>query len=169
MSVCDERDPWGSQAQGSIVLVKIVAVLDGNQILEILTAMPSVRSLPPPSKKRKVKDDTGFRTSIKRLEDDLTRAISTNASLNPLADLLDLAVRQHDAQNTSKAIYALYRLFVLLITKNKLNSNGDEGAKVVKAWLWERFNTYVEFLGGLLKDEEKTLRVCIVLKLLIAF
>ena len=165
----DEGDPWGSQAQGSIVLVKIVAVLDGNQILEILTAMPPVRSLPPPSKKRKVKDDTGFRTSIKRLEDDLTRAISTNASLNPLADLLDLAVRQHDAQNTSQAIYALYRLFVLLITKSKLNSNGDEGAKIVKAWLWERCNTYVEFLGGLLKDEEKTLRVCIVLKLSIAF
>ena len=137
-----------------------------NQILEILTTMPGpVRSLPPPSKKRKVKDHAGVRTSIKRLEDELTRAISTNASLNPLADLLDLTVRQHDAQSTSKAIYALYRLFVLLITKNKLNSNGDEGAKIVKAWIWERFNTYVEFLGGLLKDEEKTLRVCTVLGL----
>ena len=124
-----------------------------------------VRSLPPPNKKRKVKDDASFGTSIKRLEDELTRAISTNTSLNPLADLLDLAVRQPDAQNTSKAIYALYRLFVLLITKNKLNSNSDEGAKIVKAWLWERFNSYVEFLGGLLKDQEKALRVCIVRKL----
>ena len=71
--------------------------------------MPSgpIRSLPPASKKRKVKDDTGFKTSIKRLEEELTGAISTNASLNPLADLLDLAVGEHDAQNSSKAIYAL--------------------------------------------------------------
>ena len=94
--------------------------------LEILTAMPEhIRSLPP-SKKREVKDDAGFGTSVKRLEDDITRAIPTNASLNSLADLLDLVVGARDAQNTSKAIYALYRVFVQLITNNKLALKNKE-------------------------------------------
>ncbi|KAF8657964.1 hypothetical protein AX14_007771 [Amanita brunnescens Koide BX004] len=66
--------------------------------------MPSgpIRSLriPPASKKRKVKDDTGFKTSIKRLEEELTGAISTNASLNPLADLLDLAQSMHYTESS---------------------------------------------------------------------
>ena len=122
-----------------------------------------IRSLPP-SKKRKVKDDAGFGTSVKRLEDDITRAIPTNASLNSLADLLDLVVGARDAQNTSKAIYALYRVFVQLITNNKLSTGGDEAARIVKSWLWERLNTYVEFLGGLMKDEEKILRVRVILQ-----
>ncbi|KAF8621393.1 hypothetical protein AX15_007846 [Amanita polypyramis BW_CC] len=118
-----------------------------------------IRSLPPPSKKRKVRDDTGFAVSIKHLEDELTRAISENTSLNPLIDLINLALSAPDAQNTSKAIYALYRVFVLLISKNKLSLGGGEAAKVVKAWLWERLDTYTQFLGGLMKDEEKTLRI----------
>jgi hypothetical protein len=126
--------------------------------------MPGHISSLPLSKKRKVKDDAGFGTSVKRLENDITRAISTNASLNSLADLLDLAVAARDAQNTSKAIYALYRVFVQLITDTKLSTGGDEAARIVKTWLWERLNTYVEFLGGLMKDEEKMLRVCVILR-----
>ncbi|KAF8329231.1 CBF/Mak21 family-domain-containing protein [Amanita rubescens] len=121
--------------------------------------MPGHISSLPPSKKRKVKDDASFGTSVKRLEDDVTHAISTNASLNSLADLLDLAVAARDAQNTSKAVYALYRVFVQLITNTKLSTGGDEAARIVKTWLWERLNTYVEFLGGLMKDEEKMLRI----------
>ncbi|KAK2464494.1 hypothetical protein APHAL10511_003473 [Amanita phalloides] len=121
----------------------------------------AIRSLPSPSKKRKVEDKTDFATSTKRLEDELTRAISNDTSLNSLADLLDhaLITAHDDAQKTSKAIYALYRVFVLLITHKKFSLAGDEAGKVVKAWLWEQLNTYVEFLGGLMKDEEKTLRV----------
>ncbi len=126
--------------------------------------MPGHISSLPPSKKRKVKDDAGFGTSVKRLEDDITRAISASASLNPLADLLDLAVGARDAQNTSKAVYALYRVFVQLITNNKLSTGGDEAARIVKTWLWERLNSYVEFLGGLMKDEEKMLRVRVILQ-----
>jgi U3 small nucleolar RNA-associated protein 19 len=123
-------------------------------------AMPApIRSLPPPSKKRKTHQDSVLVQSIAQLEADLTTAVSKNASLNPLADLLDLTLKSESPQDTSKAIYALYRVFVLVITDDKLGLGGDEAAKVVKAWLWERLNTYVDYLGGLLKDEEKTLRV----------
>jgi U3 small nucleolar RNA-associated protein 19 len=89
----------------------------------------------------------------------LTSAVSNNASLNSLADLIDLTPRSKYSQDTSKAIYALYRVFVVIITDEKLGFGGDDVAKVVKAWLWERLNAYVEYLGGLLKDEEKSLRV----------
>lgn len=118
-----------------------------------------LRSLPPPNKKRKIKDDPQSLKLIERLEADLTEAISTNSSLNPLADLLDLALKTKEASVTAKAIYALYRVFVLLISADKLGLNGDEAAKVVKTWLWDRLGIYVDFLGGLLKDQEKTLRV----------
>ncbi|KAG5642180.1 hypothetical protein DXG03_003443 [Asterophora parasitica] len=117
-----------------------------------------IRSLPPPTKKRKVQADSGTIQSIQKLEADLTRAVATNASLNPLADLLDLALATKTPSQTSKAIYALYRVFVLIIADDKLGLGGDEAAKVVKAWLWDRLNIYVDYLGGLLKDEEKTLR-----------
>jgi U3 small nucleolar RNA-associated protein 19 len=118
-----------------------------------------IRSLPPPSKRRKVQQDPGVVQSIQRLEQELTNAAANNGSLNPLADLLDLALKANGPQDTSKIIYALYRVFVVIISNNKLALDGDDTAKVVKAWIWERMNTYVEFLGGLLKDEEKILRV----------
>lgn len=116
-------------------------------------------SLPPPSKKRKIQKESEFVKSTQRLEEQLTSAAAANTSLNPLADLLDLAFTAGDAQDTSKAIYALYRVFVVIITGGKLGAGGDEAAKVVKAWLWDRLNSYVDFLCGLLKDEEKLLRV----------
>ena len=49
--------------------------------------------------------------------------------------------------------------FVVIISNNKLEFGGDEAAKVVKAWIWERLQSYVDFLGSLLQDEEKFLRV----------
>ncbi|KAJ7366593.1 CBF/Mak21 family-domain-containing protein [Mycena albidolilacea] len=116
-------------------------------------------SLPPPSKKRKVQKDSEFGQSIQRLEEQLTAAAASNSSLNPLADLLELAFTAGDAQDTSKAIYSLYRIFVILISGGKLGTGGDEAAKVVKAWIWDRLNSYVDFLCGLLKDEEKLLRI----------
>ncbi|KAF5375700.1 hypothetical protein D9615_009364 [Tricholomella constricta] len=118
-----------------------------------------IRSLPPPTKKRKVQADSAIKQSIQKLEADLTRAVATNASLNPLADLLDLALATKTPSETSKAVYALYRVFVLVIADDKLGLGGDDAAKVVKAWLWDRLNVYVDHLGGLLKDEEKTLRI----------
>ncbi|KAK7057756.1 ribosome biogenesis protein Noc4 [Favolaschia claudopus] len=115
-------------------------------------------SLPPPSKKRKIGKDSEFTKSVKQLEDQLTVAATSNGSLNPLADLLELAFKADDAQDTSKAIYALYRVFVIVINGGKLAPGGDAAAKVVKTWLWERLHSYVDFLCGLLKDEENVLR-----------
>jgi U3 small nucleolar RNA-associated protein 19 len=116
-------------------------------------------SLPPANKKRKIQKESEFVNSVQRIEEQLTSAIASNSSLNPLADLLDLAFTASDAQDTSKAIYALYRVFVTLVSGGKLGAGGDESAKVVKAWLWDRLNSYVDFLCGLLKDQEKLLRV----------
>ncbi|KAJ6499420.1 CBF/Mak21 family-domain-containing protein [Mycena sanguinolenta] len=115
-------------------------------------------SLPPPSKKRRIQKDSEFAKSIQLLEQQLTVAAANNSSLNPLADLLELAFNAAEAQDTSKAVYSLYRIFVILITGGKLGSGGDEAAKVVKGWIWDRLNSYVDFLCGLLKDEEKLLR-----------
>ncbi|KAF5310935.1 hypothetical protein D9619_008257 [Psilocybe cf. subviscida] len=115
------------------------------------------RSLPPPSKKRKVtRVDHG--EAIKTLETEITNAIAKDLSLNPLADLLALAIDLQDPHDTSKGMYALYRVFVVLISNKKLNVAGDEAAAAVKAWIWERLQGYVNFLGGLLQDEEKFLR-----------
>ncbi|KAJ7645611.1 CBF/Mak21 family-domain-containing protein [Mycena polygramma] len=116
-------------------------------------------SLPPPSKKRKIQKDSELVKSIQRLEEQLTAAVAANTSLNPLADLLELAFNASDAQDTSKAIYALYRVAVVIITSGKLANGGDDAAKVVKAWIWDKLNSYVDFLCGLLKDEEKLLRI----------
>ncbi|KAK0199243.1 CBF/Mak21 family-domain-containing protein [Desarmillaria ectypa] len=121
--------------------------------------MRGPRSLPPPSKKRKLSNDSKVLQSIQDTEQQLTRAVSNNGSLNPLADLLDLACSRKDSQEVSKGIYALYRVFVLVISNGKLSAASDESAKIVKAWLWDRLNEYVDFLVGLLKDEEKSLRV----------
>ncbi|KAF7291739.1 Ribosome biogenesis protein Noc4 [Mycena chlorophos] len=116
-------------------------------------------SLPPPAKKRKIQKDSSLVKSVQALEKELTAAAAANASLNPLADLLELALSAEEAQDTSKAMYSLYRVFVGIISGGKLNAGGDEAAKIVRAWIWERLNAYVHFLCGLLKDEEKILRL----------
>ncbi|KAJ7244754.1 CBF/Mak21 family-domain-containing protein [Mycena haematopus] len=116
-------------------------------------------SVPPPSKKRKIRKESEFAKSIQRLETQLTAAAANHSSLNSLADLSELAFNAADAQDTSKVIYSLYRVFVILISGGKLGPGGDGATKVVKAWIWDRLNSYVDFLCGLLKDEEKLLRI----------
>ncbi|KAF9033161.1 ribosome biogenesis protein Noc4 [Panaeolus papilionaceus] len=118
---------------------------------------PSLTSLPA-TKKRKLAKEADFAQNLKSLEETLTQVVSKNGSLNPLADLLSVMEGTQDAHETSKAIYALYRVFVVVISSGKMGLGGDEAAKVVKAWIWERLQTYTDFLGGLLKDEEKFLR-----------
>lgn len=121
-------------------------------------------SLPTSSKKRKNGNDTAVddvAASIQLLEGQLIAAVSAKSSLNALADLLDIARTTTDAQVLSKAIYALYRVFVVVITNNLLlNVSGNDEARTVREWIQEKLRGYVELLTGLLKDEESMLKVC---------
>ncbi|EIN08634.1 CBF-domain-containing protein [Punctularia strigosozonata HHB-11173 SS5] len=118
----------------------------------------------PPAKKRKLTTGSTSNTGqkIKNLEDELTRAVSSNGSLNPLADLFDLLRSASDAETTSKAMYALYRVFVLLASSGRLmhvvGVEEEEKERLVRTWIWERLDGYVDFLVGLLQDQEKALR-----------
>ncbi|KAG2158491.1 CBF/Mak21 family-domain-containing protein [Suillus bovinus] len=114
-----------------------------------------VRSLPPPNKRRKTAVES---TSVKSLEAQLTSAVAENGSLNPLADLLIMANGSSDAREMSKAVYSVYRVFVLIITRGMLIHGGDDAAKLVRKWIWEKLDSYVELLVGLLQDEEPSLR-----------
>jgi len=96
---------------------------------------------------------------IKQFEDEISSAIVENSSLNKIADFLSFLFDLVDPHDLSKGIYALYRVFVSVILNGKLSPGGDDTAKVVKAWLWEKLMSYIDFLGGLLQDEEKFLRV----------
>ncbi|KAH9837858.1 ribosome biogenesis protein Noc4 [Rhodofomes roseus] len=123
-------------------------------------------SLPSSSKKRKVstnadQDEDGTLKEIKQLESQLAAAIFNNESLNKIANLVQLALNASDANHVLKAVYALYRTFVTLITKGMMNSKGageTEETRAVRAWLSEHMNQYVECLGELLQDEESILR-----------
>ena len=113
-------------------------------------------SLSRPRKRIKLQDDS----RIKVLENILTESISSNASLNSLADLTSLAASLDDPRFVLKAIYACYRVFVLVISKGYLENSTDEQVKIVRTWIFERLDEYTRFLCGLLKDEESLLRVC---------
>lgn len=112
----------------------------------------------PLAKKRKTSNDSGFASSIQQLEAQLTEAVSSDASLNPLVDLLQLIDNAAEAGDVSKGIYAVYRVFVLILGGDKYGLGSQEG-RVVRTWIWERLGEYVDYLLGLLKDEEKALRV----------
>ena len=126
--------------------------------------MPPRSSLPSSLKKRKIQDEkTSHNTSsarIQKIEKDLVAAVASKSSLNPLADLLEITQDEDNVQVLTKAIYALYRVFVVVITSGLLSSaNGDENSKAVRTWLQERLHEYVDLLIGFLKDEDATLRV----------
>lgn len=120
-------------------------------------------SLPPSAKKRKLsdtKDEYGAASSVHALELQLTAAVANKTSLNPLADLLDLACNATEPAVLSKATYALYRVFVVITSSNLLYGPvADEKGKVVRSWLHERLQVYTQLLVGLLKDDEPTLQV----------
>jgi U3 small nucleolar RNA-associated protein 19 len=107
-------------------------------------------------KRIKLQDDS----CINELENELKESISSNASLNPLADLTSLAASLDEPHSVLKAIYACYRVFVLLISKGHLMNPTDEQTNVVRTWIFERLDEYVRFFCGLLQDEESLLRVC---------
>jgi U3 small nucleolar RNA-associated protein 19 len=107
-------------------------------------------------KRIRLQDDS----SIKELENKITESISSNTSLNSLADLTSLAASLDEPHTVLKAIYACYRVFVLLISKGWLANPADERTNVVRTWIFERLDEYVRLLCGLLQDEESLLRVC---------
>lgn len=120
-------------------------------------------SLPSPKKRKQpsdVQSSSHATARIKSIEDQLISAVSNKSTLNPLADLLEIACNAVDAQILSKAIYALYRVFVVIITHGLLlNVAGSDETKAVRAWIQEKLHAYVELLVGLLSDEESTLQV----------
>lgn len=125
--------------------------------------MPPPSSLPPAKKRKtvaKATENEGVNEKIASLEEQLTVAINTAGSLNALVDLVQIA-RTEDAsvQAMSKAIYALYRVYVLLLNSGKLNPGGDQAAKTARTWIWEQLNTYTDVLCGLLQDDDKMLWV----------
>ena len=136
--------------------------------------MPGIgSSLPPPNKKQKVSKSSKKAESSKNasqkvaeLEKLISEALSGNASLNPLADLLQIASSAEDDAATVKAIFALYRSFTLIFQKgilNRLDKGVDEGAKsgrkAVRTWVTARLDAFTELLCELLQDEDKTIRV----------
>lgn len=118
--------------------------------------MPVPSSLPP-TKRRK----TAYVADIERIEETLVSSLSQSASLNPLADLTNLAATLTDSHDLHKAIYALYRVFVLIIDSNRLCGTSGEGeeAKVVRSWLNERLAEYTTLLCGCLRNDQKAIRV----------
>jgi U3 small nucleolar RNA-associated protein 19 len=104
---------------------------------------------------------SSFVSRVQELESELTTAVSGNSSLNSLVDLLSLAIDAVHGSESSKAIYALYRIFVTIVRSGKYGFSveaNDEG-RMVRRWVWDRLNQYTEYLASLLKDNEKSLRV----------
>ena len=122
-------------------------------------------SLPRAAKRRKLSETSnGDEKTICDLEARLTSAVASKDSLNPLADLLDLTFTLSDAALMHKAVYSLYRVFVLVSSEGILDARGEEEeARVVRGWLQGRLAAYADLLMSLLKDEEQALRVCLVI------
>ncbi|KAI0031870.1 CBF-domain-containing protein [Vararia minispora EC-137] len=116
-------------------------------------------SLPHPPKRRKIlmspDDDDAL---IQDLEARLTTAVAAKKSLNPLVDLLDVALSASSPARVHKAVYSLYRVFVVVIGSGLLDAQEEERARVVRAWIQERLSSFTSFLVGLLKDAEPTLQ-----------
>jgi U3 small nucleolar RNA-associated protein 19 len=104
-------------------------------------------------------------SQIVRIEHEVTVALNESTTLNPLADLIPLLYSTSDPHVSHKAIYAVYRIFVLVISSGRLKAGTDQPdeVKIVRAWLVERFEEYVDILCGFLKDEQEPLRVCLLL------
>jgi U3 small nucleolar RNA-associated protein 19 len=119
------------------------------------TRFPSSAIPMAPRKRIRLQNDS----YIQELENKLTESISSNGSLNSLADLTSLAASLNEPHSVLKAIYACYRVFVLLTSKGYLVNPRDEQTNVVRTWIFERLDENVRFLCGLLQDEESLLRV----------
>jgi len=130
-----------------------------------LSSNKATTEMPPPTKRRKVDSNEIERNSqeIERLEEDLKYAIESSSSLNSLADLLKEATKNKKRPHVlHKAIYALYRVFSLLILGNLYHSSSRPGEKelVIRKWLVERLDQYLDLLASLSDHSEPTISVC---------
>lgn len=101
----------------------------------------------------------------------------TEFNPNPLIPLTALA-RHNSPEVVHKAVWALYRAWVKIITDGHLIPNAAGGqadatrtkseekddspeaaAAAVQKWMMERLREYQEILAGLLRDSEPSLRV----------
>lgn len=101
-------------------------------------------------------------STIHTLEKSLTAAIESESSLNALADLLRLCPTLSSPPLASQAIFALYRVFSLTTRTPvfSIRSGQSKHRKVVRAWLWEKLQAFVDLLCTYLNDDVKLLRVC---------
>ena len=124
--------------------------------------------MPPPTKRRKLNpNDIGKELQhIESLERDLRLAIKNSSSLNALADLLKEATKNSKRPHLlHKAIYGLYRVFSLLISGSWFHSTSrpNEKQRVIRKWLVERLDQYLDLLASLVGHEEPTISVHILL------
>ncbi|KAI1790696.1 CBF-domain-containing protein [Ganoderma leucocontextum] len=112
-----------------------------------------------PSKKRKTRDTDATGQRIQDLERQLTAAVSEGLSLNPLADLLAVALESDKSTHRNKALYSLYRVFVIIISRDLLSGpDRTAEAKAVRTWLLEKFHAFTELLTCVLRDEKFNLK-----------
>ncbi|KAG8947482.1 hypothetical protein FRC04_010663 [Tulasnella sp. 424] len=95
------------------------------------------------------------------LESAVSNAIRDGTSLNPFADLVDLATASSDPKAIHSAIYATYRATVTIAQSGKLDGRRgvSEETELIRKWLEARVNDFTDLLAGLMKDEEKALRI----------
>lgn len=128
----------------------------------------------PPPKLKKSKSSSSSNPGPSPLLSQIASLESTllspsSLSLNPLADLLHLTTTSPDPSVVHKGVYALGRVFARLIESGRIvekregggavaNEGGEKEAKV-REWARARLAEFVAFAGGLMKDQEKDLRV----------
>ena len=106
-----------------------------------------------------------MRTSPEEIEKELVTALETSGSLNGIADLLALASPVPVAklpQLQHKAIYALYRVFTLLLTTKRLDallSDPSPPAQAVRQWLLQKFEQFLSLLTHQLYNPELSISV----------
>lgn len=105
-----------------------------------------------------VQDDEAAIKRISKLEAKLT---ADPSDPNPLLPVIQLA-RHASPQVVHKAIWALHRMFILLIGQRRiaeLEATRADEVDSVKAWAKDRLDEYIDVLASLLRDEEEALRV----------
>lgn len=150
----------------SPLLLPNLLLLSFSPLFLFLASSSSLRAMGPPKLKKSKPTPAGPSpklAQISTLESLLTS--TSSSSLNPLADLLHLVTSSPEPQVVHKGVYSLGRVFASLVESGKLDGTvvsekeGGEKERKVREWVRARLAEFVSFLGGLMKDVEKDLRV----------